>query len=118
MKKIILLLSILSSSAYAATIQCAGTVDKIGLHASDKILLKLSSMNQAVFICSPNADWTVTGTNYKTSAETCNSLLSMLMHAKSTKAQMGSIWFDGDDVPASCSEWESWKKANIRYFLY
>ncbi|NOU49183.1 hypothetical protein HG263_01270 [Pseudoalteromonas sp. JBTF-M23] len=118
MKKFLLLLLIMSPPVLSGTIKCTGTVEKLGLHSSNKIMLKLSSMNQAVFICQPNQEWSVPGTNYKTSPEMCNSLLSMLMHAKSTNAQMGSVWFDGDDVPTSCNGWESWKTANIRYFLY
>ncbi len=118
MKKLVLFLALLPSFSLAATLQCTGVVEKIGLHASDKIMLKLSSMNKAVFICSPNSEWVVSGTGYKTSAETCKSMLSMLMHAKSTNAAMGNVWFDGDHVPASCSSWESWKTANVRYFLY
>lgn len=118
MKSFILLLALSSLPVFAGTIQCSGTVDKIGIHSSNKILLKLSSMNKAVFICSPSSEWRVSGTSYTTSPDMCNSLLSMLMHAKSTKADMGHVWFDGDDVPANCSEWGSWKTANIRYFMY
>ncbi|MET1257411.1 hypothetical protein [Aliikangiella maris] len=81
-------------------------------------MLKLSSMNKAIFICSPNSEWNIPGGGYKTSAETCKSMLSMLMHAKSTKAEMGSVWLDGDDVPASCNAWGDWKSANVRFFLY
>lgn len=118
MRSFVLLLLVLSSASNAATIQCTGTVKKIGLHANDRIMLQLSSMNQPVFICSPNAEWEVSGTGYKTSAETCKSMLSMLMHAKATNADMGNVWFDGDDVPASCNGWESWQNANVRYFTY
>ncbi|MBW3532989.1 MULTISPECIES: hypothetical protein [Shewanella] len=118
MRKIILALFILTTYSHAATIQCGGTVEKVGLHAPDGIMLKLSSMNNAVFICNPNSEWSVSGTPYITSAETCKSMLSMLMHAKATQADMGSVWFDGDDVPATCSTWEAWKHTNVRYFLY
>ncbi len=117
-RKLMLLLLMVSSSSQAATIQCNGTVEKIGFHSSNRIMLKLSSMNTAVFICTPNAEWSVSGTSYTTSPEMCSSLLSMLMHAKATKANMGDVWFDGDDVPANCNAWEGWKTANIRYFLY
>jgi len=118
MKKILMSLLFITPLANANTLQCTGTVDKIGMHASNKIMLKLSSMNTAVYICSPEANWVVSGTTYSTSAEMCDSLLSMLMHAKSTQSNVGDVWFDGDDVPANCNSWESWKKANIRFFLY
>lgn len=111
-------LFLFSTLCFGGTIQCSGTVEKLGLHAPDKLMLKLSSMNRAVFICSPSYNWEVAGTTYTTSAETCKSMLSMLMHAKATNAEMGNVWFDGDSVPASCDSWESWKLANIRFFLY
>ena len=119
MKKCLLIICIVFSSfLHAATLTCNGTVEKIGLHANNRLMLKLSSMNTAVFICSPNSEWTVPGTSYKTSAETCKTMLSMLMHAKSTNADMGNVWFDGTDVPSSCKGWKNWKSANIRFFLY
>ena len=110
--------SVFSSASFAGTKTCTGTVEKVGLHAPDKLMLKLSSMNKPVFICSPEYKWTVAGTSYTTSAETCKMMFSMLMHAKSTQANMGSVWFDGDDVPTDCSSWGSWKRANVRYFTY
>ncbi|NQY35761.1 MAG: hypothetical protein HRT37_12485 [Alteromonadaceae bacterium] len=118
MYKFLLFSFFFSSLSFGGTIQCGGTVEKLGLHASDKILLKLSSMNAKVFICSTNSEWTVSGTGHKTSAETCKAMLSMLMHAKATKADMGSVWFDGDDVPESCDSWGNWKNTNIRHFMY
>lgn len=118
MKTIILLFLLFPYSCIAATLTCTGTVEKLGLHAPNRILLKLSSMNTAVFICNPNANWSVSGTAYTTSSETCKTMLSMLMHAKSTSSEMGSVWFDGDSVPASCNEWENWQNANVRFFLY
>lgn len=118
MKNVILTLALLPSLAFSGTLTCTGTVDKIGLHASDNLMLKLSSMNKAVFICNPSATWQVSGTNYSTSPDTCKAIMSMLMHAKATGADMGSVWFDGDDVPLSCNSWESWRSANIRHFLY
>ena len=105
-------------TSLAGTITCTGTVAKLGLHAPDKLMLKLSSMNNPVFICSPEYKWTVAGTSYTTSAEMCKMMLSMLMHAKSTHADMGSIYFDGNDVPTDCGSWGSWKRVNVRYFTY
>lgn len=111
-------LLLLSTNSLAGTLTCTGKVEKIALHAPDKLMLKLTSMNSPVFICSPEYKWTVPGTSYTTSAETCKVMLSMLMHAKSTQADIGKVWFDGSDVPSSCSGWSSWKKANVRYFGY
>ncbi|NQY62440.1 MAG: hypothetical protein HRT38_01755 [Alteromonadaceae bacterium] len=118
MYKILFFSFFFSSLSFGGTIQCGGTVEKIGLHANNRILLKLSSMNTKVFICTIDAEWTVSGTSYKTSAETCKAMLSMLMHAKATKADMGAVWFDGDDVPESCNGWLEWKTTNVRHFMY
>jgi hypothetical protein len=54
-----LIIFLFSTMCLGGTITCSGTVDKLGLHASDKIMLKLSTMNRAVFICSPSYDWEV-----------------------------------------------------------
>jgi len=54
-KLVVTLMAFVSVYSHAGTIQCNGTVEKIGLHASNKLMLKLSSMNKAVFICSPDA---------------------------------------------------------------
>ncbi|AZZ95774.1 hypothetical protein [Pseudoalteromonas sp. R3] len=118
MKRMLFILLAFPFLSFAGTLQCSGTVDKIGLHAPDRVMLKLSSMNKAVFICNTNAEWSVSGTPYTTSAQTCNALLSMLLYAKSTNTDMGHVWFDGNDVPTSCNGWEDWKSANIRHFLY
>ena len=114
MRSFLFFLLLFPLSSLAATLQCTGTVEKLGLHAPNRIMLKLSSMNTAVFICNPNSNWSVPGTSYTTSAETCKTI----MHAKSIDSQMGSVWFDGDSVPASCSDWGSWQNANVRFFLY
>lgn len=119
MKKYVLLITLsISSVCSAGSIHCNGHVDKIGFHANNKLMLKLSSMNKAVMICNTESEWVVNGSGYRTGPEMCKALLSMLMHAKATKADLGNVWFDGDDVPASCDAWESWKSANLRYFLY
>ncbi|KLN66542.1 hypothetical protein [Vibrio sp. VPAP30] len=118
MKNILIILWLISTTTLAGELQCSGTVERLGLHANDRIMLKLSNMNRAVFICSPNSNWTPPGAGYQTSAETCKSMLSMLMHAKSTSTVIGSLWFDGDDVPNNCASWGDWKSANVRYFLY
>ena len=118
MYKFLLFSFFFSSLSFGGTIQCGGTVEKLGLHASDKILLKLSSMNHPVFICNPNEEWNVSGTAQTTGAQTCKLMLSMLMHAKATNTYIGSVYFDGDEVPESCDSWGSWKNANVRYFLY
>ena len=119
MKKLLfIVVALITTSLQAGTLVCSGTVEKIGLHAPDKIMLKLSSMNTAIFICNPNTNWTISGTSYTTSAKTCSSMLAMFMHAKATNASVGSVYFDGAAVPTSCDSWANWSSANIRFFLY
>jgi len=118
LRKLIILLYFMSFSVTAGTLTCSGTVAQIGLHATDRLMIRLSSMNTAVFVCNPNANWSVSGTNYQTGAETCKTMMSMFMTAKATGKSIGNVWFDGDDVPQNCSSWENWKSANVRHFLY
>jgi hypothetical protein len=53
-------------------------------------------MNAPVFICNPSATWQVSGTNYKTSSESCKMMMSMLMHAKASSLQLNGVWFGGN----------------------
>ncbi len=118
MKKLIVLLCFISFPAFAGTLTCGGTVSNIGLHASNQLMVRLSSMNAAVFVCDPTKNWSVPGTTYQTGAETCKTMMAMLMTAKAKGESVGEVWFDGDDVPSSCTTWDNWKRANIRYFLF
>jgi hypothetical protein len=81
-------------------------------------MLRLSSMNTPVFFCHPNATFVVTGTTYTTSAETCRAMVAMLITARETGRTIESMYFDGDDVPATCDAWGGWKSANVRFFSY
>ncbi|WP_419812034.1 hypothetical protein [Bacterioplanoides sp.] len=119
--KILVALFLFSSTmhfCYAETVLCKGKVDKIGFHASNLLMLKLSSMNTGVIICNTEEEFTVPGTGHSTGPEMCKALLSMLMHAKAAQIDMGTVWFDGDNVPADCESWKPWAHANIRHFMY
>lgn len=106
------------SVAQAATLTCPGKVRQVILHANDKFMLQLDTMNEPVFFCQPNATWTVPGTPYTTSAETCRALVAVFLAAKAQDKTFAVVYFDGDEVPASCNSWGGWKSANIRYFLW
>lgn len=106
------------SSAFAGTLQCPGKVAQIGMHANDKIMLRLTSMNTPVFICSMSERWEVSGASYKTTVEMCKAIFSMFLTAKTTGAEMGDVWMDGDDVGDSCTSFKSWGKVNIRHFMF
>jgi hypothetical protein len=110
---------LISGVASAGNIMCAGTVELLSYHSPDTFMVRLSSMDMPVFFCKPNATFTVPGAGgYSTSAETCRALVATFIAARESGRSFGGIWFDGDDVPATCNAWGSWKSANIRHFLY
>lgn len=115
---LVFLLSLSPLTVSAKQLTCGGTVKAIGFHTPNTILLRLSSMNTSVFVCNIASNWTPPGTSHTTSAEMCKAMLSMLLHAKATQADMGNVYFDGEHVPDSCDSWGSWRSANVRYFMY
>ena len=120
MKKILLAsLFLLSSNVSAGSLICSGTVDSVAYHGNDKLMVKLSSMNQPVFICNPNTTWTVSGAEGRImSSETCKAIFSMFLSARATKENISRVHFDGDDVPSSCSAFASWKSVFVRMVSY
>lgn len=107
-----------SNASWAGTVICSGTVIKLAFHANDKLMLQLDSMNTPVFICQTNAVWSVAGTSYTTSPETCALLHSQFLTAKVTGIQVANMYFDGDAVPTACNAWTSWSSANIRHYVF
>ena len=117
MKKLIATaLIVCSFSATSAELVCGGTVDVLAYHANNKLMIKLSNMNTPVFFCSPDSEWVVSGTPYKTGPQTCQTLYSTFLAAKLANKTLSSVYFDGDQVPADCNSWGSWANANIRHF--
>lgn len=111
-----LTVALLCSQAHAGTVKCSGTVEDVSFHASDKLMIRLSSMNAPVFFCSPAAEWVVSGTHYRTSVETCKALYSTFLTARVSGLEIRNLYFDGDDVPTTCDSWGPWKSASIRHF--
>ena len=105
-----------ASTASAGTLVCSGTVDELSYHASGNFMLRLSSMNKAVMFCSPEQEWVVPGTAYKTGPEVCKMLYSTFLAAKMTGKPIHNLYWDGDQVPTSCIGWGDWFKANIRHY--
>ena len=106
------------SYSNAGTVVCSGTVNMLAYHSPNKLMLQLSSMDNPVFICNADSDWSVSGTTYTTGPGTCKAMYSTFLAAKSTGKTVSSVYFDGDQVPATCNGWGTWKNANIRYFSY
>ena len=110
-----------TQTALAAELTCSGTVVSLSYHASGgstggSLMLRLSSMNVPVFICNPEGLWTVTGTSYTTPPATCKAIYATLLAARVSGTPLNSVYFDGDQVPASCNAWASWSVANIRHY--
>jgi len=119
MKRTLTAIALLMTStgiASAGSISCSGTVDYLSFHAPDTFMIRLSSMNTAVFFCKPETTFTVPGTTYTTGPQTCKALIALFTTAKVTGTEIAGMYFDGDDVPATCSGWGPWKSANIRHF--
>ncbi|MFN3900694.1 MAG: hypothetical protein ACK4GU_11535 [Alishewanella aestuarii] len=106
-----------SATSYANTVVCEGEIEILAYHANNNLMLKLSSMNVPVFFCSPDANWTVAGTDYQTGPNSCQTMYSTFLAAKLAGKRLASVYFDGDQVPDSCNGWGNWQKANIRYFV-
>lgn len=110
------ILLVVVGHSWAATVICTGTVAELAFHANGRLMVRLSSMNTPVFICSPDQIWTVPGTPYTTSPATCNTLYSTFLAARVSGIEIRSMYFDGDEVPATCNSWASWGSANVRFF--
>jgi hypothetical protein len=106
------------SPAVAAQLVCSGQIAQLTYHSPDRFMIRLSSMNNEVFFCNTSSTWTVSGTTYTTSAETCRAMVALFMAAKLTGQAVTSMYFDGDQVPSTCSSWAAWSYANVRYFQW
>jgi hypothetical protein len=106
-----------ASNTYAANVVCGGTVAQLAYHQPGKLMLRLSSMNVPVFICSADSEWIVPGSVAgNTSASSCKTLYAALLSAKLAGSTVNSMYLDGDQVPTSCSSFTSWTNVNVRYF--
>jgi len=118
MKMLVVLVSALlcCAPAFSGTVVCSGTVVRIAQHANNNLMIQLSSMNAAVFICNMETTWSVPGTSYTTGPNQCKALLAMFLEAKATDTTINSLYFDGDGVPTTCNGWSNWVNALVRYF--
>jgi hypothetical protein len=113
----LLLTGLTSGYAYSAETVCEGKVEQLVFHADNSFLLKLSSMNTAVFFCNPEAVWAVPGTPYTTGPETCKMLYSTFLSAQMAGKSLSAVYFDGDDSKGNCQSFPTWGKVNIRHFV-
>ena len=115
--KTLLMLGLISGYAHSAETVCEGKVDQLVFHADNSFLLKLSSMNTAVFFCNPETVLTAPGTPYTTGKETCKMLYSTFLSAQMAGKSLSAVYFDGDDSKGNCQSFPSWGKVNIRHFV-
>lgn len=107
-----------TAAAQAGTVICSGTVQALSYHAGIGLMIQLSSMNTVVFFCDPDNAWTVSGTTLTTPVAACRSMWALFMQAKASGAAVNNMYFDGDNVPATCDAWAAWSRANIRHFVF
>ena len=114
----IFMLFTIMTNAWAAELYCGGKVTYLAMHANDRFMVQLESMDNPVFFCNAQTTWSVSGAGYTTGPETCKMLYSSLLAAKTSGTAVGTLLFDGAEVPANCKAWGSWKTANIRYMYF
>ena len=111
-------LSFISFGAVSGTVVCSGKIQTLAYHANNSLMVKLDSMNFGVLFCSPDSEWSVSGTNYITGPESCKVMYSTFLAAKMSGKTIKTMYFDGDSVPATCDGWSNWSHANIRYYNF
>lgn len=100
------------NTAYAAnSFSCVGKIDKVGIHGTNRVILKLTSMNTVVNICSPEDS---RGSVYPVSPEQCKLAYSTLLSAFAMDMEM-SVFFDNVATGTNCSNFAPWELATARF---
>jgi hypothetical protein len=116
-RKCVLLICTVLCSSYVqlanATdgIICNGTIATLGVHGTDRVMLRLSSMNAPVQICHLNS---TIGNTYPITAEQCKVAYSTLLTAYSLGKTI-KIWFDNVETGTSCTTFKAWEVATARW---
>jgi hypothetical protein len=103
-------------SAQAGTVICEGTVEDLRFHQPGLIGLRLSSMNDFMWICNINEPFNPPGAS-TISTSTCKTIYATLLAAKISKLTVQGVYFDGDQVPSSCSNVQAGGSVFIRHFI-
>src|SRR5687767_4330248 len=81
-------------SAQAGSLICSGTVAQVAYHQPGLVLLRLSSMNTPIVICSTDRDFDVPGAlASSTTPAACKTIQANLLAAKATEAIITSLYF-------------------------
>jgi len=105
------LLVIASASRATDGITCSGTIATIGVHGTDRVMLRLSGMNTVVQIC--NLNQTI-GSTFPITAEQCKAAYSALLTAYAM-GQALNVFFDNVQTGTSCSTFAAWEVATARW---
>jgi len=92
-------------------IVCTGTIKILGVHSTDRVMLRLSDMSAIVHIC--NTGQTL-GTSHPVSAEQCKVAYSTLLTAY-TLGKAVKVVFDNVPNGTSCSTFSNWEVATARW---
>jgi hypothetical protein len=100
----------------AAELWCGGKVAELAFHQPGKIVLRLSSMNSVIVICSVDGDWNVPGSRGGvTTTSSCKTMYATLLAAKHANVSLGSVVFDANVLPTACTGFTPWQEVNVRF---
>jgi hypothetical protein len=108
-----LILVLFSHIAQAATdaIQCSGKVEQIAVYSSDTIVMRLSSMNYPVTICSLSS---TVGSTMPVPPSQCKAAYAALMLAMA-QDKTASVWLDNVVNGTNCQNFSRLEMATIRW---
>lgn len=109
---VVLVLSV-GSATHAGSLFCTGTIIEMGVHTPGLLLVRLSSMNARVVMCSIDTAYSTQG-GPSITAPTCEGMYANLMAARAS-GQTVQLMMDGDAVPAQCSSFIEWTYVGLRY---
>jgi hypothetical protein len=90
---------------------CSGTIATIGVHGTNRVMLRLTGMNTVVQIC--NLEQTM-GTTAPISATQCKAAYATLLTAY-TIGKTLTIYFDNVATGTSCTTFAPWEAAPARW---
>lgn len=104
--------AMVANSAMAdSSMDCKGTVSKVAVHGTDKVIVQLSGTNTLVYGC--NLSQTI-GALYPISPAQCKAAYATLLLAYSMKKPI-RIFFDNVKTGTQCNNFETWEMATFRY---
>ena len=104
-------LSFSTNSFSASSFSCTGTIDEVGVHGTDRVMLKLSSMAGIAQICNVSQNL---GSMYTISPEQCKLAYSTLLAAYAMDKTI-NVFFDNVEVGTSCGTLQDWEVATARW---